>query len=375
MERRDAAVGGGERGGGEEVSEHLDSLQEFIPLDLKKLRNLQTEIPRVARDPFLMSEVELATRQLPSVHKLFQGDARLVTLDPASVHLVVTSPPYWTLKSYPKVEGQLGIIQEYERFLDELDKIWRRCFEFLVPGGRLICVVGDVCLSRRKNNGTHSVVALHAAIQERFRKIGYINLAPIIWYKISNAKHEVNGSSSYLGKPYEPNGVIKNDIEYILMQKKPGGYRSPSNNSRILSIISEKNHKLWFKQIWTDITGASTRIHPAPFPVQIAERLIRMFSFVGDTVLDPFMGTGSTNLASAKWGRNSIGIEIDPDYFSLAASQMQRGYGDIFGKIQIETEVLNPNGSPRETAKPCDKAILVGEAKAEYSAKPRARKT
>ena len=103
--------------------------------------------------------------------------------------------------------------------------------------------------------------------------------------------------AAFLGKPYEPNAVIKNDIEFILMQRKPGGYRSPSVATRVLSVIGEANHREWFQQIWTGLTGASTRNHPAPYPLELAERLIRMFSFVGDTVLDPFLGTGTTTLA------------------------------------------------------------------------------
>ena len=96
-----------------------------------------------------------------------------------------------------------------------------------------------------------------------------------------------------------------------LMERKPGGYRSPSLATRILSVIPADQHKSWFQQIWTGVTGASTKLHPAPYPLQLAERLIRMFSFVGDIVLDPFMGTGTTNIAAAKWGRNSIGVEVD----------------------------------------------------------------
>ena len=106
------------------------------------------------------------------------------------------------------------------------------------------------------------------------------------------------------------------------MERKPGGYRSPSLASRILSVIPAEQHKSWFQQIWTGVTGASTKLHPAPYPPQLAERLIRMFSFVGDTVLDPFMGTGTTNLAAAKWGRNSIGVEVDPHYFEMAVKRL-----------------------------------------------------
>src|SRR5205085_7341143 len=193
---------------------------------------------------------------LPSTHHPYHGDAReMPDLQPGSVHLVLTSPPYWTLKEYNRVEGQLGYVEEYEAFLAELDKVWQRCFDALVPGGRLICVVGDVCLSRRKNGGRHTVVPLHASIQERCRAIGYDNLAPIIWHKIANAQLEADGNGSgFLGKPYEPNSVIKNDIEFILMQRKSGGYRMPDLPTRLLSIISTENYQCWFQQIWTGLT-------------------------------------------------------------------------------------------------------------------------
>ncbi|MFO0844553.1 MAG: site-specific DNA-methyltransferase [Gemmataceae bacterium] len=252
-------------------------------------------------------------------------------LAPNSAHLVVTSPPYWTLKEYNRIEGQLGDVADYGHFLDELDKVWRACFEALVPGGRLICVVGDVCLSRRQNGGRHTVVPLHASIQERCRTLGFDNLAPIIWHKIANAQLEAEGNgSSFLGKPYEPNSVIKNDIEFILMQRKPGGYRAPSLPTRILSIISAENYQSWFQQIWIGLTGASTRHHPAPYPLELATRLIRMFSFVGDTVLDPFLGTGTTALAAAQCGRNSLGFEVDPDYFEFARRRLTENTASLF---------------------------------------------
>src|SRR5262249_53112328 len=155
-------------------------------------------------------------------------------------------------------EGQLGYVADYEEFLAELDKVWQACHRALVPGGRLICVVGDVCLSRRQNDGRHTVVPLHASIQEHCRRIGFDNLAPIIWYKIANAAYEVENGSTFLGKPYEPNSVIKNDVEYILMQRKPGGYRSPAVATRVLSLISAENYQKWFQQIWSGLPGVST---------------------------------------------------------------------------------------------------------------------
>ena len=181
------------------------------------------------------------------------------------------------------------------------------------------------------------VVPLHASIQEHCRTLGLDNLAPIIWHKIANAAYEVDGGGGFLGKPYEPNAVIKNDIEFILMERKHGGYRTPDLASRILSVVSAENHQKWFQQIWTGVTGASTKEHPAPFPLEVAERLIRMFSFVGDTVLDPFMGTGTTNVAASRWGRNSIGIEVDPHYFESAHKRLAEATTDFFSETQIAT--------------------------------------
>ena len=314
-------------------------LAGYVPPEIYPLANPQTDIPRIAKDKRLMQLIEGSVRKIPTEHRLVLGDARRMTgLAPNSVHLVLTSPPYWTLKDYRDSEGQMGHIESYDEFLAELDRVWKHCFRLLVPGGRLICVVGDVCLSRRRNNGRHTVVPLHASIQEHCRQIGFDNLAPIIWHKIANAVYEVENGSSFLGKPYEPNSVIKNDIEFILMQRKPGGYRTPDISARILSAISDEDHKLWFQQIWSGVTGASTRYHPAPYPLELAERLIRMFSFVGDTVLDPFLGTGTTTAAAAGIGRNSVGIEVDSHYFELAHKRVANDTSLLFSRTAIQVE-------------------------------------
>jgi DNA modification methylase len=311
-------------------------LSAFVPHQFKDIGDPQTAIPRLAKDQDSVRAIEHAVQSVPTAHSLFRGDAReMSALAPESVHLVLTSPPYWTLKEYRETESQLGHIEDYDQFLGELDRVWALCFRALVPGGRLICVVGDVCLSRRENGGRHTVVPLHASIQEHCRKLGFDNLAPIIWHKISNAVYEVENGSSFLGKPYEPNAVIKNDVEYILMERKPGGYRAPNISTKILSLISADNHKKWFQQIWTGVTGASTRHHPAPYPIELAERLVRMFSFVGDTVLDPFLGSGTTTVAAAKWGRNSVGIEVDPHYLSLAEKRIARDTQSLFNDVVV----------------------------------------
>lgn len=258
-------------------------------------------------------------------HVLVRGDARrLDWIDSGSVHLVVTSPPYWTLKEYPAHRDQLGMIEDYERFHDELEKVWTECQRVLVPGGRIACVVGDVCIARRRNRGRHMVMPLHSDISIRARRAGLDYLTPIFWHKIANANYEVENGSAFLGKPFEPNAIIKNDVEYILMLRKPGGYRKPTERQRDQSRIGKEDHAKWFRSFWTDVPGESTRKHPAPYPIELAYRLVRMFSFVDDTVLDPFMGTASTLVAACRCDRNSIGVEIDPGYFAQAKARMQQ---------------------------------------------------
>ena len=271
----------------------------------------------------------LVARTPTTKHIVQHGDSRhLGWVADESVHLVLTSPPYWTLKEYPPNSDQLGGLADYEHFHDELDKVWKHCLRVLAPGGRLVCVVGDVCLSRRKN-GRHVVMPMHADIVVRARRLGFDNLSPIFWYKIANANYEVENGSSFLGKPYEPNAIIKNDVEFILMLRKPGGYRQPTEEQRNTSRLSKDEYQEWFQQVWT-LNGESTRYHPAPYPEELAYRLVRMFSFTEDTVLDPFMGTGTTLLAAARCGRNSIGVEVEPQYLEMAVERLERKLGGLF---------------------------------------------
>ena len=263
-------------------------------------------------------------------HRLHLGDAgELGWIDDKSVHLVVCSPPYWNLKKYEERDGQMGHIDDYEEFLDRLDAVWSECLRVLVPGGRVCCVVGDVCLSR-KQAGRHHVVPLHSDIQTRVRRLrcgkaGFDTVQGIFWHKIANVKMEATGNgSAFLGKPNQPNSIIKNDVEYILFFRKTGGYRSVDPLKKALSMISTEEHGRWFRSAWSDVPGASTQTgHPAPYPPRLAERLIKMFSFAGDTVLDPFVGSGSTSTAAMRTGRNSIGNELEPIYLNQAITKLR----------------------------------------------------
>ncbi|HXZ01720.1 MAG TPA: site-specific DNA-methyltransferase [Stellaceae bacterium] len=279
-----------------------------------------------------------------TAHRLRLGDARdLSWLPNSSVHLVVTSPPYWTLKKYEVREGQMGEIVSYEEFLDELDKVWRECARVLVDGGRICCVVGDICLPR-KVAGRHHVMPLHADIQVRARRLGLDCLTPILWHKIANGITEAEGNGAgFYGKPYQPGSIVKNDTEFVLFLRKGGRYRSVSMLTKALSMLDRHEMQNWLRSYWADIRGASTREgHPAPFPVELAERLIRLFSFAGDTVLDPFAGTGSTALGALRTGRSSIGIDIEPKYLKiaqrrlLAASRQKRLTGAVNAMIALD---------------------------------------
>ena len=278
-----------------------------------------------------------------TTHRLHLGDARNMRwIEDESVQLVVTSPPYWTLKKYEPNDHQLGAIADYEAFLGELDRVWKECARVLVPGGRICCVVGDVCISR-KAAGRPYVMPLHADIQVRARALGLDCLTPILWSKIANGVTEAEGNGAgFYGKPYQPGAIVKNDIEYIVFLRKPGGYRSPSAVAKVLSMLTREEMQSWLTSVWEDIRGTSTRDgHPAPYPVELAERLIRLFSFAGDTVLDPFIGTGSTALAAVRAGRNSIGSDVEPLYLQTAEARLRAACDQVvlFGPTQAAVSV------------------------------------
>ena len=281
----------------------------------------------------------------PTRHVLCEGDARDMSAIPTeSVHLICTSPPYGSLKEYPDHPGQLGNLPVHDEFLDELDKVWRECLRILVPGGRVACVVGDVCISRRRG-GRHHVLPLSADIQVRGRgRVGFDNLTPIRWLKVSNIVTEASRSSRFLGKPNLPNGIVKNDLEHILFLRKPGGYRKPTPDQEERSRIETDDYVRFFSPIWSDVSGQLRSGHPAPYPVEIPRRLIRMFSFVDDTVVDPFAGTGSTALAAMELGRHSYSIEIDPGYVKTAERRLRDS------KVAGRVKVLRPKRARKATA-------------------------
>src|SRR5262249_51441098 len=156
---------------------------------------------------------------------------------------------------------------------------------------------------------------LHADIQVRSRALGLDVLTPILWHKVANGVTEAEGNGAgFYGKPYQPGSIVKNDIEYVLFMRKGGEYRKIDPLQKALSMLTKQEMQTWLRSIWMDVRGASLRNgHPAPYPPALAERLIKLFSFAGDTVLDPFAGTGSTAVAAIAAGRNSVSIDIEPE--------------------------------------------------------------
>ncbi len=306
----------------EEASEAVSSVLQ----DLPQADNAPGAVEHMLRANGILRNLPWPAPFDCTTHRLHLGDARnLSWIADQSVHLVVTSPPYWTLKEYEHTAEQLGDVEDYEQFLTELDKVWAECARVLAPGGRICCVVGDVCIPR-KRYGRHYVMPLHADIQVRSRRLGLDCLTPILWQKIANGATEAQGNGAgFYGKPYQPGAIIKNDVEYILFLRKGGEYRSPSTLQRALSMLTKDEMQSWMRSTWTDIKGESTRRgHPAPYPISLAERLIKMFSFAGDTVLDPFSGTASTAIAALATGRHSISNEIEPKYSEIAEERLRQ---------------------------------------------------
>lgn len=260
-------------------------------------------------------------------HTVRCADARnLDHIDPKNIHLIVTSPPYFNIKPYETdaAGNQLARLDDYETFLSEMTKCIAEWERVLVPGGRACCVVGDVLVPRRKD-GRHRILPLPADIMVRSRAVGLDVLTPILWFKIGNRTNEAGGGSSgYYGKPYQPGAVIKNDFEHILMLRKPGAYRSTSMLQKALSMLQKEEMDAWQRPYWDDVRGASLKNgHPAPFPEALAERLIRMFSFAGDFVLDPFCGSGSTAIAACKAGRNSLSSDVEIAYVNATVNRLK----------------------------------------------------
>lgn len=244
-------------------------------------------------------------------HVLINGDARrMAMLKDQSVQLIITSPPYWQLKDYGR-DNQIGFNESYEQYINHLNLVWSECFRILQSGCRLCINIGDQ-FARSAYYGRYKVVSIHSEIIRFCESIGFDYMGSIIWQK--NTSMHTTGGAKVMGTyPYPRGGIIKVDYEYILIFKKLGTAPTPTKQQREMSILTDEEWNTYFSSHWS-IKGAQQNRHIAVFPKEIPLRLIKMFSFVGDTVCDPFMGSGTTALAAKELGRNSIGYELNPDF-------------------------------------------------------------
>lgn len=259
---------------------------------------------------------------MKTCHALFVGDAgiEMLNLRDTSIGLVVTSPPYWNIKDY-EVKGQIGHDQSYEEYIESLKQVWKESKRVLLPGCKLVINVGDQFLRSRDNGGIYEIKPIHADIIKSCQELGFRFLGNIIWHKITTTK--TTGGCSWMGSIYYPrDGYITYEHEYIMIFKKAGKAPRPSEEAKDLSKLPKEFRSKWFRGIWDDMPPEKQSEHCAMFPEELPMRIIRMFSFAGDTVLDPFVGSGTTMAAAKRWHRNSIGIEINPDFVTLIQSKV-----------------------------------------------------
>lgn len=276
-------------------------------------------------------------------HKIVIGDSRrMVEVSSESVHLVITSPPYWQLKDYG-VEGQIGFDDSYEDYINNLSLVWNECHRALHPGCRLCINIGDQ-FARSVYYGRYKVVPIRTEIIKFCETVGFDYMGAIIWQKVTTTN--TTGGATVMGSfPYPRNGILKLDYEFILIFKKYGKAPSVSRERKEKSRLTTEEWNRYFTGHW-NFPGEKQDKHMAMFPEELPRRLIKMFSFTGDTVLDPFLGSGTTTLAAMKLDRNSFGYEINGDFVPLIERKLGLMQCDAFRRSNIE--IVHSNGSIAE---------------------------
>jgi len=261
-------------------------------------------------------------------HKIINGDSRnMAVLGGKSVHLVITSPPYWQLKDYGS-ENQIGYNQSYESYINNLNLVWKECYRVLNDGCRLCVNIGDQ-FARAIYYGRYKVIPIREEIIKFCENIGFDYMGAIIWQKVTTSN--TTGGGVQMGSyPYPRNGILKLDYEFILVFKKLGEAPKPTKENKELSKMTNEEWNTFFAGHW-NFAGVRQDKHIAMFPEELPKRLIKMFSFVGDTVLDPFTGSGTTNLAAKNLGRNSVGYEINPEFIPIIRERLQAHQKDMDG--------------------------------------------
>lgn len=266
-----------------------------------------------------------------TTHTIINGDSRQMSeLKDKSVHLIVTSPPYWQLKDYG-TENQIGFHDDYETYINHLNLTWKECFRVLHDGCRLCINIGDQ-FARSIYYGRYKIIPIHTEIIKFCEIIGFDFMGSIIWQKATTMN--TSGGASIMGSfPHPRNGIVKLDFEYILLFKKPGIAPKPTLAQKENSVMTNEEWNTYFNGHWY-FSGAKQDKHLAMFPEELPNRLIKMFSFPNETVLDPFMGSGTTSLVAKKLDRNSVGYEINPDFVPIIKERI--GINDAFSQVEVK---------------------------------------
>lgn len=252
-------------------------------------------------------------------HKIVFGDSRsLSQIKDKSVQLIVTSPPYWQLKDYG-TENQIGFNDSYEEYINNLNLVWKECNRVLSDGCRLCINIGDQ-FARSVYYGRYKVIPIRTEIIRFCESLGMDYMGAIIWQKTTTMN--TSGGGAIMGSfPYPRNGILKMDYEFILIFKKLGNAPKPTAQQKAESAMSKEEWGQYFSSHW-NFNGVKQMGHIAMFPEELPKRLIKMFSFVGETVLDPFAGSGTTSLAAKHLGRNSIGYEINKEFAPIIKEKL-----------------------------------------------------
>jgi modification methylase len=277
---------------------------------------------------------------LKTIHKIILGDSRRMNfVTDESVHLVITSPPYWQLKDYG-TEDQIGFHENYESYINNLNLVWKECHRVLHPGCRLCINIGDQ-FARSVYYGRYKVIPIRTEIIKFCETIGFDYMGAAIWQKVTTCN--TTGGATIMGSfPYPRNGILKLDYEFILLFKKQGIPPAPTKEQKELSIITKDDWNTYFSGHWY-FAGAKQDGHIAMFPEELPARLMKMFSFSGETVLDPFLGSGTTALAARNLGRSSVGYEINSDFIATIKDKLNVGQSD-----RVATEYLFLNDSVKK---------------------------
>lgn len=277
---------------------------------------------------------------MKTTHKIINGDSRQMNLIPnKSVNLVITSPPYWQLKDYG-TENQIGYHEDYETYINNLNLVWKECYRVLDNGCRLCVNIGDQ-FARAVYYGRYKVIPIRTEIIKFCESIGFDYMGAIIWQKQTTTN--TTGGASLMGSfPTPRNGILSIDYEFILIFKKLGTSKTKvSKEIKEQSKMTTKEWKKYFAGHW-NFGGVRQSGHIAMFPEELPKRLIKMFAFKGETVLDPFMGSGTTSLAARKLERSSIGYEINPEFIEIAKDKLNINQADIAGTTyQFLKDVIN----------------------------------